>query len=158
MKGRQMSKYEQASRLQGVHYDVRGKNMVEAQRMEAEGQRVLHLNIGNLASFGFAPPETMVRTFITHLHESDGYSDARGIYSARTAVANYYQTRGLNVDVPQVLIGNGVSELISMILQAMTNIGDEILIPAPDRLAARHRGHQVEDHSAHQSDRGHQSQ
>ena len=132
MKGRQMSKYEQASRLQGVHYDVRGKNMVEAQRMEAEGQRVLHLNIGNLASFGFAPPETMVRTFITHLHESDGYSDARGIYSARTAVANYYQTRGLNVDVPQVLIGNGVSELISMILQAMTNIGDEILIPAPD--------------------------
>lgn len=127
-----MSKYQQATRLQGVHYDVRGRNMVEAQRMTAEGQRVLHLNIGNLANFGFAPPETMVRSVVAHLPESDGYADAHGVYSARTAVANYYQTFELDVDVPQVLIGNGVSELISMVLQSMTNIGDEILIPAPD--------------------------
>lgn len=127
-----MSRYQQASRLQGVHYDVRGRNMVEAQRMEAEGQRILQLNIGNLAPFGFAAPESMVRSVIAHMKDSDGYADARGIYSARTAVANYYQTFGLDVDVPQVLIGNGVSELISMVLSAMTNIGDEILIPAPD--------------------------
>ncbi len=125
-------KYQQANRLQGVHYDVRGRNMVEAQRMEAEGQRILQLNIGNLAPFGFSAPETMVRSVIAHMKDSDGYADARGIYSARTAVANYYQTFGLDVDVPQVLIGNGVSELISMVLSAMTNIGDEILIPAPD--------------------------
>lgn len=127
-----MAKYQQAARLQGVRYDVRGRNMVEAQRMEAEGQRVLHLNIGNVASFGFPAPETMVRSVIAHLPESAGYADARGLYSARTAVANYYQEHGLDIDVPQVLIGNGVSELISMVLQAMTNIGDEILIPAPD--------------------------
>lgn len=127
-----MTKYQQATRLQGVRYDVRGRNMVEAQRMEAEGQRVLHLNIGNLAPFGFSAPESMVRSVIAHLQESDGYADARGIYSARTAVANFYQEHGLDIDVPQVLIGNGVSELISMVLQAMTNYGDEILIPAPD--------------------------
>ena len=104
-----MSKYQQATRLQGVHYDVRGRNMVEAQRMVAEGQRVLHLNIGNLATFGFSAPESMVRSVVAHMSESDGYADARGLYSARTAVANYYQTHGLDVDVPQVLIGNGVS-------------------------------------------------
>ncbi len=127
-----MAKYQQATRLQGVHYDVRGRNMVEAQRMEAEGQRILHLNIGNLAPFGFSAPESMVRSVVAHMNESDGYADARGIYSARTAVANYYQEQGLDIDVPQVLIGNGVSELISMVLQAMVNIGDEILIPAPD--------------------------
>ncbi|MFB9620505.1 pyridoxal phosphate-dependent aminotransferase [Brooklawnia cerclae] len=126
------TRFSQASRLQGVHYDVRGRNMVEAQRMEAAGERILHLNIGNLAPFGFSAPETMVRSVVAHLAESDGYADARGIYSARTAVANYYQTFGLDVDVPQVLIGNGVSELISMLLQALVNYDDEILIPAPD--------------------------
>ncbi len=124
--------YRQATRLQGVHYDVRGRNMVEAQRMVAEGQRVLHLNIGNLAPFGFSAPETMVRSVVANISESEGYADARGIFSARTAVANHYQTYGLDVDVPQVLIGNGVSELISLLLQAMVNIGDEILVPAPD--------------------------
>ena len=125
--------YQQANRLQGVHYDVRGKNMVEAQRMEAEGQRILKLNIGNLAPFGFETPESMVRSMIAHLPESQGYSDSRGILTARTAVANHYQeAAGLDVDVDQVLIGNGVSELISMLLQALVNRDDEILIPAPD--------------------------
>jgi alanine-synthesizing transaminase len=127
-----MTRYQQANRLQGVHYDVRGRNMVEAQRMVAAGQRVLHLNIGNLAPFGFAAPESMVRSVVANMAESEGYADARGIYTARTAVANYYQTFGLEVDIEQVMIGNGVSELISMVLQAMLNIGDEILIPAPD--------------------------
>ena len=127
-----MRKYHQADRLKGVHYDVRGRNMVEAQQMEARGERVLHLNIGNVAEFGFSAPESMLRSIIAHLPESQGYSDSRGIYAARTAVANRYQEAGLDVDVPQVLIGNGVSELISMVLQAMVNYDDEILVPAPD--------------------------
>lgn len=126
------SRYTQADRLHDVRYDVRGRNMVEAQRMEAAGERVLHLNIGNLAPFGFSAPDSMARSVVAHLHESDGYSDARGVYSARTAVANHYQEKGVNIDVPQVLIGNGVSELITMLLQAMINLGDEVLIPAPD--------------------------
>ncbi|SER51158.1 alanine-synthesizing transaminase [Propionibacterium cyclohexanicum] len=127
-----MNHYSQASRLQGVHYDVRGKNMVEAQRMESAGQQILKLNIGNLAPFGFETPESVVRSMIAHLRESEGYSDSRGVYSARTAVANYYQTKGLDVDVDQVLLGNGVSELISIVLQAMLDTDDEVLIPAPD--------------------------
>lgn len=127
-----MTRYQQANRLRGVHYDVRGRNMIEAHRMEAEGQRVLKLNIGNMAPFGLSAPESMVRSVIAHLPESEGYADSRGIYSARTAVANYYQAHGLDVDVDQVLLGNGVSELISMVLQGMINIGDEILVPAPD--------------------------
>lgn len=98
-----MPKYEQASRFRNVHYDIRGRNMLEARRMEAEGHRIMHLNIGNLADFGFAPPETMVRSVITHLPESHGYADAHGINSAKVAVANYYQTRGMQTDVSQAL-------------------------------------------------------
>ena len=127
-----MTTYNQASRLRGVCYDVRGKNMVEAQRMEAAGQRILKLNIGNLAPFGFETPDSVVRSMVAHLPESEGYSDSRGIYSARTAVANYYQSKGLDVDVDQVMLGNGVSELISIVLQALLDVDDEVLIPAPD--------------------------
>lgn len=127
-----MARYQQANRLRGVRYDVRGANMVEAQRMEERGERILKLNIGNLAPFGFQTPESVVRSVITHLPDSEGYSDSRGIHSARTAVAQHYQSAGLDVEVDQVMLGNGVSELISMVLQAMLNLGDEILIPAPD--------------------------
>jgi alanine-synthesizing transaminase len=115
-----------------VRYDVRGKNMVEAQRMEAAGQRILKLNIGNLAPFGFETPDSVVRSMVAHLPESEGYSDAHGVYSARTAVANYYQSKGLDVDVDQVMLGNGVSELISIVLQSLLNADDEVLIPSPD--------------------------
>lgn len=125
-------RYDQAERLRGVRYDVRGANMIEAQRMEAMGERILKLNIGNLAPFGFEAPEAILRSVVAHLPESEGYSDARGVFSARTAVANYYQTKGLDVDVDQVWLGNGVSELISMVLSCLINPGDEILIPAPD--------------------------
>jgi len=96
------------------------------------GERILKLNIGNLAPFGFEAPETVVRSVVAHLTESEGYSDSRGIYSARTAVANYYQEEGLDVDVDQVWLGNGVSELIAMVLSSLVNPGDEILVPAPD--------------------------
>ncbi len=123
----------QSRKLADVRYDVRGPILVEAQRLEAEGHKILKLNIGNPAPFGFEAPEAIQASMIHHLPESQGYSDSRGIYSARTAVANYYQQRGLRgVDVEDVYIGNGVSELIGLVLQAYTDDGDEILVPAPD--------------------------
>ncbi len=126
-------KFHQASRLQGVRYDVRGPNMVEAQRMEQAGEHILKLNIGNLAPFGFKTPETMVKAMVSHLAEAEGYSDARGVFSARTAVANHYQSAaGIHVDVDEVFLGNGVSELIAMLLQCIVDPHDEILIPSPD--------------------------
>lgn len=126
-------RYKQSARLQGVRYDVRGQNMVEAHRMERAGERIIKLNIGNLAPFGFRTPESMVRAYVANLPQAEGYSDGRGVRSARTAVANHYQAAaGLRVDVNDVYIGNGVSELISLLLQAILDTGDEILIPAPD--------------------------
>jgi len=123
----------QSRKLADVRYDVRGPILVEAQRLEAEGHKILKLNIGNPAPFGFEAPEAIQASMIHHLGESQGYSDSRGIYSARTAVANYYQQHGFrNVDVDDVYIGNGVSELIGLVLQAYTDDGDEILVPAPD--------------------------
>jgi alanine-synthesizing transaminase len=123
----------QSQKLQNVRYDVRGPILTEAQRLEAEGHRILKLNIGNTAPFGFEAPEAILADMIHHLPESQGYSDSRGIYSARTAVSQYYQSRGLkDTLVEDVYIGNGVSELISMVLQAFVDDGNEILVPAPD--------------------------
>ncbi|MDZ5619357.1 pyridoxal phosphate-dependent aminotransferase [Nocardioides bizhenqiangii] len=128
-----MRKIRQSQKLRHVRYDVRGPILVEAQRLEAEGHRILKLNIGNPAPFGFEAPEAILADVMHHLPESQGYSDSQGIYSARTAVAQYYQARGLReTDVEDVFIGNGVSELISMVLQAFVDDGNEILIPAPD--------------------------
>ena len=126
-------KIRQSQKLRNVRYDVRGPILVEAHRLEAEGHRILKLNIGNPAPFGFEAPEAILADVIHHLPESQGYSDSQGIYSARTAVAQYYQARGLReTDVDDVFIGNGVSELISMVLQAFVDDGNEILVPAPD--------------------------
>ncbi|WP_183094077.1 pyridoxal phosphate-dependent aminotransferase [Nocardioides stalactiti] len=128
-----MRKIRQSQKLRNVRYDVRGPILVEAQRLEAEGHRILKLNIGNPAPFGFEAPEAILADVMHHLHESQGYSDSQGIYSARTAVAQYYQSRGLrDTDVDDVFIGNGVSELISMVLQAFLDDGNEVLVPAPD--------------------------
>jgi alanine-synthesizing transaminase len=126
-------KIRQSQKLRNVRYDVRGPILVEAQRLEAEGHRILKLNIGNPAPFGFEAPEAILADVMHHLPESQGYSDSQGIYSARTAVAQYYQSRGLqHTEVEDVFIGNGVSELISMVLQAFVDDGNEILVPAPD--------------------------
>ena len=123
----------QSKKLQHVRYDVRGPILVEAQRLEGEGHKILKLNIGNTAPFGFEAPESIVADIIHNLPDAQGYSDSRGIYSARTAVAQYYQSRGLTETVvDDIWIGNGVSELISMVLQAFVDDGNEILIPAPD--------------------------
>ncbi|AKU16931.1 pyridoxal phosphate-dependent aminotransferase [Luteipulveratus mongoliensis] len=123
----------QSSKLQNVRYDVRGAILVEAERMEAEGHRILKLNIGNPAPFGFEAPDAILQDMIRNLPTAQGYSDSRGIFSARTAVAQYYQEEGLaDVGVDDVYIGNGVSEMISLVLQAFVDNDDEILIPAPD--------------------------
>jgi alanine-synthesizing transaminase len=122
----------QSSKLRNVRYDVRGPILVEAQRLEAEGHRILRLNIGNPAPFGFEAPPAILRDVIHNLPTAQGYSDSKGIYSARTAVAQYYQSHDLDVGVEDVYIGNGVSEMISMVLQAFVDDGNEILVPAPD--------------------------
>ena len=128
-----MRRIRQSNKLKHVRYDVRGPILTEAQRLEAEGHKVLKLNIGNPAPFGFEAPESILADIIHHLPNAQGYSDGRGIYSARTAVAQYYQSHGLkDCAVDDVIIGNGVSELITMVLQAFVDDGNEILVPAPD--------------------------
>ncbi|HEX3705531.1 MAG TPA: pyridoxal phosphate-dependent aminotransferase [Mycobacteriales bacterium] len=123
----------QSDKLQGVVYDVRGPALDEAARMEQEGHRILKLNIGNPAPFGFEAPDEILQAITRNLHMAQGYSESKGLYSARTAVEQYYQLRGVDgVTVDDIYLGNGVSELISMTLQALLNPGDEVLIPAPD--------------------------
>ncbi len=128
-----MRRIVQSKKMQHVRYDVRGPILLEAQRLEAEGHKILKLNIGNTAPFGFGAPEAILADMVHNLPEAQGYSDSRGIYSARTAVAQYYQSKGLtDTVVDDVFIGNGVSELISMVLTAFVDDGNEILVPAPD--------------------------
>lgn len=123
----------QSDKLRDVRYDVRGPILEEALRLESEGHRVMKLNIGNPAPFGFDAPESILVDMVRHLPTSQGYSDSRGIFEARTAVAGFYQAEGLtDVTVEDVFIGNGVSEMISMVMQALVDDGDEILVPAPD--------------------------
>lgn len=124
---------EQSLKLANVLYDIRGPVLDEARRLESLGHRIVKLNIGNPAPFGFeAPPEILVDVVRT-LPESQGYSDSQGLLSARTAIVQSYQTRGLDITDPDdVWLGNGVSELIQIALQALLNDGDEVLVPAPD--------------------------
>ncbi len=125
---------DQSSKLNNVSYDIRGPVLEEATRLEEAGHRILKLNIGNPALFGFAAPDEILLDVIRHLPQAEGYSDSRGLLSARTAIVQHYQQRGLPDldDVNDVFLGNGVSELIMMSLQAMLNDGDEVLVPAPD--------------------------
>ncbi|EMY35472.1 aminotransferase AlaT [Arthrobacter crystallopoietes BAB-32] len=128
-----MAEFKQSNKLHNVLYDIRGPLLEHAQRMEAEGHRILKLNIGNPAPFGFEAPDAILVDMIRNLPNAQGYSDSRGIFSARTAVSQYYQTRGIQeIGVDDVYLGNGVSELITLSLQALLNNGDEVLIPAPD--------------------------
>lgn len=128
-----MSDIKKSHKLEGVCYDIRGPVLAQAKKMEDDGQKVLKLNIGNPAAFGFDMPEDMHRDIIRNLYSAQGYCDSKGLYSARVAVYQHYQQRGLNnLDVDNIYIGNGVSELIQMITQALLNNNDEVLIPAPD--------------------------
>ncbi len=120
-------------KLDDVCYDIRGPVLQEAHRLEEEGHHVIKLNIGNPAPFGFEAPEEILVDVIHHLPESQGYSDSKGIYSARKAVMQYcQQTNVANVEIDDIYIGNGVSELVVLALQGLLDNNDEVLIPAPD--------------------------
>ena len=122
-----------STKLQNVCYDIRGPVLEEARRMEDEGHRILKLNIGNPAPFGLLAPEEIVQDVIHQLPAGSGYSDSKGLFSARKAVMQHYQAKGVKeVQIEDIYLGNGVSELIVMAMQALLNNGDEVLIPAPD--------------------------
>ncbi|MDO5651014.1 MAG: aminotransferase class I/II-fold pyridoxal phosphate-dependent enzyme [Moraxella sp.] len=123
-----------SNKLANVCYDIRGPLLQKANEMEQAGQKIIKLNIGNPKPFGLFAPDEIIRDVATNLPNAQGYSDSKGIFAARKAVLQYYQSKGLlsATDVNDVYIGNGVSELIVMTMQAMLNDGDEVLIPMPD--------------------------
>jgi alanine-synthesizing transaminase len=128
-----MKTIKKSSKLDNVCYDIRGEVAREAKRLEEEGHRILKLNIGNPAPFEFNVPEEIQTDVIRNLPNAQGYSDSKGLYSARKAVMQHYQSRGiLGVDIEDIYLGNGASELIVMAMQALLNNGDEVLIPSPD--------------------------
>jgi len=125
--------FEKSSKLDHVCYDVRGPVVDEASRMSENGIDILKLNIGNPAPFGFTAPDEIIADMISNLRDTEGYSDSRGIFSARKAIMQYCQNKKIpNVGMNDIYTGNGVSELIVMVMQGLLDNGDEILIPAPD--------------------------
>ncbi|MGT2754354.1 pyridoxal phosphate-dependent aminotransferase [Streptococcus ovis] len=128
-----MRQFDKSIKLDDVAYDIRGPVLEEANRMRANGEKILRLNTGNPAEFGFTAPDEVIRDLIMNARESEGYSDSKGIFSARKAVMQYCQLKNFpDVDVDDIYMGNGVSELISMSMQALLNDGDEVLVPMPD--------------------------
>ena len=125
--------FNKSSKLDNVLYDVRGPVVDEAARLEESGLRILKLNIGNPAPFGFTAPDEVITDMRSAISESQGYSDSRGIVSARKAIMQYAQLKNIpNVDMKGIYTGNGASELIQLSLHALLNNGDEVLIPSPD--------------------------
>jgi len=123
----------QASRLRNVTYDIRGPVLRRARQLEADGHPIIKLNLGNPAPFGLLAPDDVIRDVIQAIPDAQGYSDARGLQDARVAVAESFQRRGMaGVGPDDVFLGNGVSELIVMSLQALLDTGDEVLVPSPD--------------------------
>jgi alanine-synthesizing transaminase len=173
---------QKSAKLANVLYDIRGPIMDAARQMEEEGHKIIKLNIGNLAVFGFdAPEEDPAGHDPQPAGNSAGYSDSKGIFAARKAVMHYTQQQGIKgVTLDDIYLGNGASELIAMATNALLNDGDELLLPSPDyplwtaatslsggtpvhymlrrgqRLDARPRRHPPQDHAAHQGHRGHQ--
>ena len=128
-----MRTFQKSSKLEDVCYDVRGPVLDEANRTQERGIDVLKLNLGNPAPFGFNAPEEVILDMIYNLRESQGYSDSKGIFSARKAIMQYCQLKKIpNVTINDIYTGNGVSELISIVTQALLDTGDEILVPSPD--------------------------
>ncbi len=129
----ELERITKSRKLEDVCYDIRGPVLEEAVRLESEGQHILKLNIGNPAPFGFDAPGRILEDIGDNLINSQGYCDSLGLLPARSAVVDYCGQLGIaGVDVNDVIIGNGVSELIVMALQGLLNNGDEVLIPAPD--------------------------
>ena len=128
-----MRTFNKSTKLDHVCYDIRGPVLDEANRMEENGETILKLNIGNPAPFGFRAPDEVVKDMMMNLTSTQGYSDSRGLFSARKAIMQYCQIKGIpNVGMNDIYTGNGVSEMITMSMQALLNNGDEILVPAPD--------------------------
>ena len=124
---------KKSSKLNNVCYDIRGPVLELAQQMEEEGQKIIKLNIGNVGVFGFDPPEEIQLDMIRNLPNSAAYSDSKGIFSARKAIMHYCQEKGIQgVTLDDIYTGNGVSELIVLAMNALLNVGDEVLVPAPD--------------------------
>ncbi len=122
-----------SSKLANVCYDIRGPVLDRAKQMEEDGQHIIKLNIGNPASFGFDAPEEILQDVIHNLSDASGYCDSKGLFAARKAIMHYSQEKHIrDVQMEDIYIGNGVSELIVMAMQALLNGGDEVLVPAPD--------------------------
>ncbi|SSW66770.1 Glutamate-pyruvate aminotransferase AlaA [Achromobacter agilis] len=178
-----MKTINKSSKLAHVLYDIRGPIMDRAKQMEDEGQKIIKLNIGNLAAFGFDAPEEVQLDMIRNLPNSAGYSDSKGNFAARKAVMHYSQEQGIKgVTLEDIYLGNGASELISMATNALLDDGDELLVPMPDYplwtavtslsgghagalsvrresgLDPRHGRHPPQDHTPHEGYRGDQSQ
>ena len=131
--GENMREFKKSTKLDNVLYDVRGPVVDEAARMEEDGMQILKLNIGNPAPFGFRTPDEVIHDMRQQLTECEGYSTANGLFSARKAIMQYAQLKGIpNVSIDDIYTGNGVSELINLSMSALLDDGDEILIPSPD--------------------------
>lgn len=123
----------QSHKLDNVCYDIRGPIMQRAQQMEADGQRIIKLNIGNLAAFKFEVPEEMEQDLARNISQAGGYTDSKGIFSARKAIQHDAQQKNIKgVTLDDIIVGNGVSELIGFVMQGLLNPGDEVLVPSPD--------------------------
>lgn len=128
-----MKTVTKSSKLANVCYDIRGPVLDKARQMEEEGQKIIKLNIGNIAAFGLQPPDEIVQDMIRNLPDAAGYTDSKGLFAPRKAVVHYCQEKGIaGVTVDDVYLGNGASELIVMALNALLDNGDEVLLPAPD--------------------------
>ncbi len=128
-----MKPVRKSAKLANVCYDIRGPVLQKAKQMEEEGHKIIKLNIGNLAAFGFDSPEEIQQDIIRNLPSAAGYTDSKGIFSARKAIMHYCQQKRIKgVTLEDIYVGNGVSELIAMAMNALLNDGDEVLVPAPD--------------------------
>ncbi|MCC9135953.1 pyridoxal phosphate-dependent aminotransferase [Pontibacter silvestris] len=124
---------QRSTRLDNVFYEIRGPIFEKAQELERQGYKVTKLNIGNPAPFGFDTPDEIIHDIILNLRNAQGYTDSKGLFAARKAIMHYAQSKAIrNVNIDDIIIGNGVSELILLAMQALLNTGDEILVPSPD--------------------------
>ena len=128
-----MKPIAKSSKLASVCYDIRGPVLEKARQMEEEGQKIIKLNIGNVAAFGLEPPDEIVQDMIRNLPNAAAYTDSKGLFAPRKSVVHYTQEKGIRgVAVDDVYLGNGASELIVLGKNALLNTGDEVLVPAHD--------------------------
>ena len=128
-----MSQIRKSKKLDNVCYDIRGPVLEHAKRMEEEGHRIIKLNIGNPAAFGFEAPDEITQDVVRNINKSSGYTESFGLFEPRKAIMHYTQQKNISdVEVDDIVLGNGVSELIVMAMQGLINNEDEVLIPKPD--------------------------